>query len=220
MCLPATSLYAVVPQFMDEKVDADFKDIELANRLVILAFPVKEDAKLWFAQLDIMKSLVKTAKAQEKWMKCGKSTEVRVKHDLKAGILISFLKLADTVHQKMEQTKVAMSANMPDHQRPPIDLSQHGYMFDANMLQCLAEVAEVLLASGKDAIQQLSEITAKRHTGDDLWKANLAADAPVKDVLALVADTFGKLNQENLESALAKLMEVAFSFEGQELFFT
>ena len=55
-------------------------------RLVTLRFPGKDGAELWLMQIDNMNMLIAVDNACEKRAKCGRSTEIRLKNDVKAGL--------------------------------------------------------------------------------------------------------------------------------------
>ena len=63
-------------------------------RLVTLRFPGKDGAELWLMQIDNMNMLIAVDNACEKEAKCGRSTEIRLKNDVKAGLPLAFVKQA------------------------------------------------------------------------------------------------------------------------------
>ena len=181
------------------------------KRLVDLGFADQEPSaskEAWMIQVKWLQESMHCRKLVDKFEKLGKTSEARLKADLRSMTFYTCLKTLETLLSTGEQAKEAFQAGQ-EESRPAVELSA-GFNIPNPIPDGLTCLSQSLTEKSLMFIEKLAACTQKKHHGETLWKASLAADAALKDILECASAMFGGLDMDPLDSILTSLQEDAW----------
>lgn len=193
-----------------EPADIKSEELTLLNKMVDLAFDSHQQLSAVTGQAKLLSDGAYLRKQQAKWLKLGSDSKTRLKNDVKQGVLIAYLKSAESFFASV---KKASGDKQPEHEikeySGKIAAMDIGEAFPLNeeVISGLNDFVHDMKATVEKHVGTLCEITSEKHLPGEgkSWKHSLGEEATVKEVRTFVSLHLGGDDVSKLPDILRTL---------------